>query len=196
MKTGFAPRHKQSLKEQPVRRVSQKIFIHCGLVIMLMAVNISNTDASSPCKPDQICVTGPRTTPLGNPLESLQDEYLMPGDEYADMDVGLDPGAGEDLAQKDTRPDGCATTTYGNIAVTGTSSETDRYNAAQLAYNRERTKYLNKYKGGDPYEVTYADGSSQIWNIRQTQPSTLSNVPRTQPTPADANKAAACAPKV
>jgi hypothetical protein len=45
MKTGFVSRQKQSLKEQPVRRVSQKIFIHCGLVIMLMAVNISNTDA-------------------------------------------------------------------------------------------------------------------------------------------------------
>jgi hypothetical protein len=98
MKTGFVSRQKQSLKEQPVRRVSQKIFIHCGLVIMLMAVNISTTDASSPCDPGVICVTGSNPPPLGNPLESLQDEYLMSGDEYADMDVGLDPGTGEDLA--------------------------------------------------------------------------------------------------
>jgi hypothetical protein len=68
MKTGFAPRHKQSLKEQPVRRVSQKIFIHCGRVIMLMAVNISNTRCEQPMQTRSDLRNGPQNHSARQPI--------------------------------------------------------------------------------------------------------------------------------
>jgi hypothetical protein len=179
-----------SSKRKSIRFISVSLGVASGL---LGVARFARADACSDPYSNVTCGTRPPPDPY-SPPGPMGGWGSSGSGSFPEAEAYPIAGAPPPRAENCTR-----TYTDGRAPTSRDSPESERLEAAQLAYSDARARAgasaSTVFPGGAVFRVTYpGDGSQQEWTVSPSNPSRLSNVPRTQPTPANQTLRAQCRP--